>query len=382
LTATAHYDVIVIGGGTMGTAAAWELGKRAARALVLEQFSHIHSLGSHGGRTRIIRHAYAEGPEYVPFVQRADQLWLELEDESGERILMRTGGLELAAPGFSHARNARASADEHGLPYEWLSPDEGRRRWPMVSIPDDWDILFSPQAGYLYTEPALRAMADSARRRGIEIREREPVIAWSASNDGVTVTTIEATYGADRLIITAGAWSGELLAGLGLPLQALRKVLWWLEVDDPAQFDPDRFPVFIADSDGGEIYGFPIDDYPGLKVADHSGGEQTTASTVNRTARPAEAEPVINAARQLFPSATNRLREYAVCLYTMTPDRDFIIDRHPMIPGVVMGAGFSGHGFKFTPAVGEHLVALALDPAEQPLPRLGVGRLLSQPQRS
>lgn len=378
--ASGGYDVIVVGGGTMGTAAAWELGKRGAKALMLEQFAHIHPFGAHGGRTRVIRHAYAEGHEYVPFVQRADALWLELEEESGERILMRTGGLELAAPGYAHARKARASADQHGLPYDWLTPEEGRRRWPMVSIPDDWDVLFSPQAGYLYTEPALRAMATSARRRGIEIREQEPVLAWSANEDGATVTTTTGTYSGDRLIITAGAWAAELLAGIGLPLHVLRKVLWWFDVEDPSQFAPDRFPVFVADSDLGEIYGFPIDDYPGFKVADHSGGDLTTPATVDRTARPEEAKNVITLTRQLFPAATDRIREYAVCLYTMTPDGDFIIDRHPTIPGVVFGAGFSGHGFKFTPAVGEHLVALALDSDARPIPRLAVDRLQLRPQ--
>lgn len=371
---SSEYEVIVIGGGTMGTAAAWELGKRGVNSLVLEQFTHIHPFGAHGGRTRVIRHAYAEGPEYVPLVQRADQLWLELEEESGERILMRTGGLELAAPGFAHARSARASADQHGLPYEWLTPEEGRRRWPMVSIPDGWDVMFSPQAGYLYTEPALRTMASSARGRGIEIREQEPVIAWSASESGAMVTTTSDTYSASRLIITAGAWTSELLAGLGLPLYVLRKTLWWFDVEDPALFAPDRFPVFVADSDLGEIYGFPIDDYPGFKVADHSGGDRTTPATVDRTADAGEAARVIAVMQQLFPSATDHIRERAVCLYTMTPDNDFIIDRHPTIPHVAFGAGFSGHGFKFTPAVGEHLVALALDPDHQPIPRLAVNR--------
>jgi monomeric sarcosine oxidase len=372
------YDVIVIGGGTMGTAAGWELGKRGVRALVLEQFGHVHPFGAHGGRTRVIRHAYAEGPEYVPLVQRADQLWLELEEETGTRILVRSGGLELAAPGFEHARRARASADQHGLPYDWLMPEEGRRRWPMVAIPDGWDVLFSPQAGYLYTEPALRGMAASARRRGVDIRDQEPVIAWSTSGDGATVTTTGNTYSADSLIITAGAWTAELLAGIGLPLHVLRKVLWWFDVENPAQFAPDRFPVFVADCELGEIYGFPIDDYPGLKVADHSGGDRTSPATVDRTARPAEAAQVITVMRKLFPAATDRILEYAVCLYTMTPDGDFIMDRHPALSGVVFGAGFSGHGFKFTPAVGEHLVALALDPTMQPIPRLALDRFQAQ----
>lgn len=370
----AVYDVIVIGGGTMGTAAAWELGKRGLSGLVLEQFSHIHPYGAHGGRTRVIRHAYAEGPEYVPFVQRADQLWLELEEESGERVLVRSGGLELAAPGHQHARNARASADQHGLPYDWLTPAEGRERFPMVNIPDGWDVLFSPQAGFLYTDAALRTMAASARERGIEIREQEPVIAWSADESGATVSTTLGTYHGARLIITAGAWSAELLAGLGLPIHVRRKTLWWFDVDDPAQFAPDRFPVFVADTDDGEIYGFPIDDYPGLKAADHSGGDPTTPTTVDRTARPSEAAQVQKVVTQLFPAASDRIREQAVCLYTMTPDGDFIMDRHPTIPGVVVGAGFSGHGFKFTTAVGEHLVALATDPKAQPIQRLAITR--------
>jgi glycine/D-amino acid oxidase-like deaminating enzyme len=218
-------------------------------------------------------------------------------------------------------------------------------------------------------------MAASARKRGIEIREQEPVIAWTADESGATVSTTLGTYHGSRLIITAGAWSSELLAGLGLPIHVLRKTLWWFDVEDPTQFAPDRFPVFVADSDLGEIYGFPIDDYPGLKAAEHSGGDPTTPATVDRTARASEAELVTRVVKQLFPSATDHIREQAVCLYTMTPDGDFIMDRHPTIPGVVIGAGFSGHGFKFTTAVGEHLVALALDPAAEPIQRLAIDRL-------
>src|SRR5918998_5325777 len=138
-----HFDVIVLGGGTMGTAAAWALGKRGLTSLVLEQFHHVHDQGSHGGETRVIRHAYAESPEYVPLVRRADRLWQELESETGEQVLVRCGGVELAAPGFSHARAARASADEHGLSYEWLTPDEAKSRWPAFRVPDGWDALYS-----------------------------------------------------------------------------------------------------------------------------------------------------------------------------------------------------------------------------------------------
>ena len=158
----------------MGTAAAWALGKRGLKTLVLEQFHHVHDQGSHGGETRVIRHAYAESPEYVPLVRRADQLWQELEAATGEQVLVRCGGLELAAPGFAHARAARASADAHGLSYEWLAPAEVMSRWPAFRVPDDWDALYSPDSGFLLTEPALRGMANAARELGATILERDP----------------------------------------------------------------------------------------------------------------------------------------------------------------------------------------------------------------
>jgi monomeric sarcosine oxidase len=368
------YDVIVLGGGTMGTAAAWELGKRGVRALVLERFQHVHSFGAHGGKTRIIRHAYAEGADYVPLVLRADQLWQELEAESGERVLIRSGGLELAAPGHGHARAARASANAHAIPYEWLTAAEANRRWPAFSIPADWEVLFSPGAGFLLTEPALSAMAAAARRRGVVINEHEAAEAWGADASGAWVRSARDTYLADRLIVTAGAWAGPLLADLGLPLTIQRKVLWWIAVADPDPFAPERFPIFITDSPFGEIYGFPVFGHPGLKIANHAGGEPTTADTVDRTVRDEEKADVVALARLLFPSVGERVLESAVCLYARTPDTDFILDRHPEWPNVVVGAGFSGHGFKFATAVGEHLVELALDSTAPPFPRLALDR--------
>jgi sarcosine oxidase len=373
------YDAIVLGGGTMGSAAAWALAKRGLRTVVLERFAHVHDRGSHGGRTRIIRHAYAESPEYVPLVQRADDLWLDLERESGQRLLYRTGGLELAAPGHDHARAARRSADEHGLPYEWLSPEETRRRWPAFAVPDDWDVLYSPQAGFLVTEPSLRALAAAARPLGAELREHEPARAWGATAAGAWVRTDRATYHADRLVVTAGAWAGQILADLGLPLTVRRKVLWWLAVEDPAPFLPDRFPIFITGSDAGEVYGFPIHDHPGLKIANHLGGEPTDPDGVERAVRDEEKADVVALASRLLPGVTDRVLESAVCLYTLTPDTDFVVDRHPRWPHVAVGAGFSGHGFKFAPAIGELLAYLALDPAARPYPRLALARLGAAP---
>src|SRR3954451_8857981 len=176
-----NFDVIIVGGGTMGTAGARALKRRGQRTLVLEQFQHVHAFGSHGGETRIIRHAYAESPEYVPLVQRADRLWQELEAESGERILVRSGGLELAAPGYSHARDARAAADIHDLNYEWLAPAEANYRWPAFQVPEDWDVLFSRDSGFVLTEPALRSMGNLATELGSRIVEHAAVESWGTT---------------------------------------------------------------------------------------------------------------------------------------------------------------------------------------------------------
>jgi sarcosine oxidase len=374
ISTTPTYDAIVIGGGTMGTAAAWELGKRGRRALVLEQFSIPHTLGAHGGKTRVIRHAYAESPDYVPLVRRADDLWQELEAATDRQILVRCGGLELAAPGYGHAARARTAAVEHGIDHEWLSPTDVHRRWPGVTIPDDWDALYSAEAGFLLTEPAIESMANEARRLGVEIHQGEPVIGWRLDGDGVRVETGAQVYRADRLIIAAGAWSSRLLGDLGIPLEVRRKTLFWLSVADATPYRPESLPVFISDSLHGEIYGFPVFDHAGLKIANHAGGDPTSPDAVDRSIRPGEEQNVVDLARLLFRGIGPGIVDSTVCLYTVTPDADFVLDRHPVSAQVAIGAGFSGHGFKFAPAIGELLVDLAFDSGSQPLPRLALAR--------
>jgi monomeric sarcosine oxidase len=358
----------------MGTAAAWALGKRGLKTLVLEQFHHVHDQGSHGGETRVIRHAYAESPEYVPLVQRADQLWQELQVSGREQVLVRSGGLELAAPGYAHARAGQASADAHGLSYEWLTPGDVMSRWPAFRVPEDWDALYSPDTGFLLTEPALRSMANAARALGATILEQTQAVAWGAEREHVWVDTLAERYEAGALIVTAGAWATQMLADLDIPIHILRKTLWWQEVIDPRQFEPDRFPVFITDSPAGEIYGFPVYGVPGLKIANHAGGEVTSPETVDRSTRPGENRDCLELAAQVLPDVSSRVIKSAVCLYAMTPDTDFIVDRHPRLPLVAIGAGFSGHGFKFAPAIGELLAEMVTDPAAESIPRLQLSR--------
>jgi len=362
----AEYDVIVLGGGTMGIASAWELAKRGRRGLVLEQFDFVHDRGAHSGQTRIFRHAYAEGAEYIPLVIRADRLWQDLEVETRTRVLHRVGGLEMAAPGHLHARRARESAAQYHIDFQWLTPAEVRRAWPMIHIPDEWEAGFGPGAGFLDVEAALHAIARCARRGGAELLAHTPVTAWGASSQGVWVNTTDRRYEGHALIVTAGAWAGRVLQQLQLPLTIQRKVQWWLEVKNPTLYAPDRFPIFITDSDCGEIYGFPIYLSPGIKIANHTGGDVTEPDQVNRIVGDDEKSDVVSLASWFLDGITPNVLRSVVCLYARTPDGNFILDRHPEWPNVIIGAGFSGHGFKFTPAVGEHLVSLALDRGEQP----------------
>jgi monomeric sarcosine oxidase len=371
----AHYDAIVIGGGTMGTAAAWELGKRGLKALVLEQFEHVHTKGAHSGETRIIRHAYAEGPDYVPLVFRADDLWMELEALAGDLLFHRVGAIELSAPGNNHAALARESAIEHGIPFEWLAMDDVRSRYPQFAVGDDWVGGFGDRGGFLDVERSLRAMASQARSHGVEIREHAKVEGWSASDSAVTVSVDGSTETADRLIITAGSWTNQVLGDAALPLRVLRKTLFWLEVDDPARYTSDVLPVYIIGLPHHEFYGFPIWGRPGIKVAIHSGGDETNPDSVDREISAAERDEIVEVARIALHGVTGRVLHEATCLYTVSPDHDFIVDFALGTSNVVIGAGFSGHGFKFTPAIGELLVQMLYGERE-PLPLLSRNRFL------
>ena len=369
-----RYDVAVIGGGTMGSAAAWALARKGLRPVVLEQFSVVHDQGSHSGDTRIFRHAYAESPDYVPLVLRADELWQELMAASGELVLNRCGGLELSAPGYAHASSAREAADIHNLSYEWLTPADARSRWPQIAIPDDWDVLYSDASGFLNVEPAIRGMMTLAEQAGATVKTGTLVTAWGNSGRHIWIDTAAGRLEADAAIITAGAWAGRALHDLGLPMHVRRKTLWWQRLQHPEQFTPEKLPVFITDSDMGGIYGFPCVDGASLKVANHLDGDAVDPDTVDRATHEGENADVVALAAKLFPDVTPEVVKSAVCLYMMTPDSDFILDRYPGLPNVAIGAGFSGHGFKFAPSVGEVLANLVTDPTYQAQGRFQLNR--------
>ena len=367
-----RYDVIVVGLGAMGSQAALELASRGRRVLGLDRFRPPHTLGSTHGKTRIIREAYFEEPLYVPFVQRAYELWRRLEERSGARLLTITGGLMLGAPDSEVVAGARASAVEHGLPFEELGAREVRERFPAYEVPDGHEAIFEPRAGFLEPEAAVEATLALAEEAGAELRFDEPVLAL----EGGVLRTERGTYAADRVIVAAGPWLPELVPELAGIFAVARQPLLWLAPREPELFTPARFPIFVWEwTPGWAFYGFP-DVGDGFKVAVHHHGEPTTPESVERELRPEDEEAIRELVRRFFPAGDGELREAAVCLYTNTPDAHFVIDRLPGDERVVVASPCSGHGFKFAPAIGEVLADLATD--EQPrfdLTPFALGRL-------
>ncbi|HEU0301891.1 MAG TPA: N-methyl-L-tryptophan oxidase [Longimicrobium sp.] len=352
-----RYDVIIAGLGAMGSASAYHLAARGRRVLGLEQFAPRHTLGSSHGDSRIIREMYFEHPQYVPLVQRAYDLWQALERDAGEPLLRVNGGLMIGPREGMLVAGTLRSAAEHGLPHELLGPREVHARWPAFEIADDLVAVFDPRAGFLRPEACTDAHLALAARHGAELRFEEPVAEWEPDGEGVRVRTARGTYAAERLLLTAGAWSGGLLRGAELPLQVERQVLFWF--DPPAgatdPYAPERCPIYAWEHTPGFIgYGFPRLEKRVKAALMHQGEVSDHPGQVRRTVDDAEVEPLRTALGQVLPGvAAAPVRSAAVCLFTNTPDTDFAIGVHPEHPQVLVSSPCSGHGFKFASAIGE-----------------------------
>jgi sarcosine oxidase len=355
-----NFDTIVLGVGAMGSAACFELARRGRRVLGLEQYPLVHARGSSHGQTRIIRTAYAEHPDYVPLAKRAFERWYELERLTGRHLLTECPCLNAGVPGSELVEGVRTSVRQHGLPAEELTGDEMNRRFPAFCFPPEYSGVVEEAAGFLYVEDCVRAHIDAALGHGAIIHAEEPVREWKVVGRGVSVVTDRRTYSAASLVIAAGAWATQLLANLAVPLAVMRQVLLWFDPGPRAElFQRNRFPVFIADVPGGPIYGLPALDSYGLKVARHYGApELPSPDGVNWDATPQDQEPVRPLLDAYVPGLGACTRGQ-VCMYTVSPDKHFVIDVHPEYSQVCVACGFSGHGFKFASAVGEVLADLA-----------------------
>jgi sarcosine oxidase len=370
------YDAIVIGVGTMGAAACLALARRGLRVLGLEQFEIPHSLGSHHGHSRVFRLAYFEHPDYVPLLLRSLDHWRALNVESGSEVFRITGGLYIGPPECDLVRASAESAAQHGLAHDLLERAELARRFPQFRVPDHYAALYEPLAGVIRPELAVATMAGEAFKRGAHIRHGIEVIGWTADSTGVQVKTNAGDFTAGKLIITAGAWSGGLLRDLGVPLRVTRQVAGWVRPKRPDRFVDPTFPCWgLQSPDGHLYYGFPFDPERGVKLARHFGGQPADPVTIDRTAQAADEETFRPALRDHLPDADGRTLTMSVCMYTSSPDYHFIIDRHPAHERVTFACGFSGHGFKFAPVVGEALADLAIHGrSDLPIGFLGLGR--------
>jgi sarcosine oxidase len=362
------YDVIVLGLGGMGSAAAYHLAARGQRVLGLEQFSPPHDRGSSHGRTRVIRQAYFEHPAYVPLLLRAYELWRDLEQVTGQHLLVLPGGLMMGSPNSEVVSGSITSARQHGLPHEVLDVTDIRRRFPQFRIRDDTVGVFEAAAGLVFCERAVSAHLDAASRAGAVLQFNEPVLGWHATADGsgVTVTTARGRYSATQLVITPGPWAPQLLSDLGIPLLVERQVLFWFQPPGGVDaFTPNRFPIYIWQRDDGATpYGFPSLDGPagGVKIAFYrkAVSEPCTPESVDRRIRDDDIAEMRAVLRDFLPAVDGELVQAATCLYTLTPDLNFIIGPHPRHAQVKVAAGFSGHGFKFCSVVGEILSNLVV----------------------
>lgn len=358
------FDVAVIGLGAMGSAALFNLARRGERVIGIEQFEPGHDKGSSHGESRIIRLSYFEHPSYVPLARRAMEKWRELEQLCGQTILTVTGVLEAGYPGCPVVEGSLEASRLHGLDHEVLSATEINRRFPAFRVPSHWTGLFQPEGGFLRPELAIHQFIGLAEQHGAEVRTRTRVLAIEPRSAGVRVRTDAGEIEAGSVIIAAGAWVGEFAPELKPHLKLTRQVLGWFEPLQPAYYSPDRCPVFILESEDDACYGFPDFAGTGVKTASHrKGAFLTTANELVQDGGAADEAQIRRMLALAMPEANGPLRAMRTCIYTRTPDEDFVLDRSSADPRIVLASPCSGHGFKFASVIGEVLADLALGKA-------------------
>jgi sarcosine oxidase len=351
------FDVIIVGLGAMGSAAAYHISKRGARVLGLDRFRPPHDLGSSHGQTRIIREAYFEHPAYVPLVQGAYVLWEELAREAGEKLFLQTGGLMIGAPDGAVVSGSRLSAETHGLPFEILSADDISKRFPALNPAENMVGILEPRAGILFPEKCIAAHL--AALKGAQVNYDEQVLGWKKRGAAIELLTNKDAYSCGTLVLSAGSWMKQLLPEL--PLVIERQVLAWFEATEPEQFRPERCPIHLWEHAAGKYwYGFP-DLGNGVKVAGHHEGQVSQPEAIERSVSSTESAALYALVQPYLPRLGERCLESVVCMYTNTPDGHFLIDRDPEDPQVLLVSPCSGHGFKFSAAIGELVADLVMN---------------------
>ena len=376
------YDVSVAGVGAMGAAACWHLARRGLRVLGLERFSIPNTMGSSHGHNRIIRSAYFEHPSYVPMVRRAFELWREAEQAAGETLLYVTGGIDSGPPDGRIVSGSLASCREHDLPHELLDRRALAARFPGWRLPEDFVAVVQPDAGFIACERAVEAHAALARAAGADLRTFEAIIGWAVTAAGkVEVTTATGRYEAAQLVLSTGAWIADHVPALAGKAVAERQTLGWFKPRDADVFQPDRFPVGTVDTAPSFLYVYPEWGIPGFKIGLYNHLQESGhADDLSRDPTDRDEAVLRQAVEKFFPDAAGACLSLQCCLFTNIPDGHFVIDRLADTPQVVVVSPCSGHGFKFSPVVGEAVADLITDrPARLDLSLFGLARLMAGP---
>jgi sarcosine oxidase len=354
------YDYIVLGLGGIGSGAAYWLARQAgAEVLGLEQFELGHERGGSHDHSRIIRLSY-HTPTYVRLAQQAYQCWAEVEAEAGEKLLVKTGGLDLwPEASLISPDNYAHSLAACQVPFERLDAAEIMRRWPQFQLTDDIQGLYQAESGIAPATKCTATHQRLARQHGATLLERQPVVALHEQGGEITVETETRRYRCGKLIMANGAWSNHSLAhfGLSLPLTVTQEQVTYFASPDLAAFGPDRFPVWIW-MDEPCFYGFPVYGETGVKVSQDVGGEEVTVESRTFTPNPAILQRVEGFLHRYLPGILGPTLYSKSCLYTMPPDRDFVLDALPGRPHCLMAIG-AGHAFKFASVLGRILSELA-----------------------
>ncbi len=370
-------EVIVVGLGAMGSAALYQLAERGAQAIGIDRFNPPHDQGSSHGDTRITREAIGEGRDFVPLVLRSNQIWEELEAATGRSLLTRNGALVLASQSIAGNHHGSTSfvqdtintAREFGVAHEVLDADEIRRRYPQFKLSGDEVGYFESGAGFLRPEACIETQLTVARQMGARVFTSETVLDITQGNGGtVAVKTDQATYFAARIIVTAGPWMQKLLGDQYLNyFKVYRQVLCWFGLAKNQElYSATRFPVFIwivGDRPRDMLYGFPAIDGPqgGLKIATEQYEATVDPDEVTRAVADLEIGSMYGEYIQpRFPDVSGECLRATTCLYTVTPDAKFIVDKVRDCENIVFASACSGHGFKHSAAIGEALALWAL----------------------
>ncbi|GAB3027987.1 N-methyl-L-tryptophan oxidase [Spirosoma pulveris] len=366
------FDAIVVGLGAMGSAALYQLAQQTPNVLGLDQFAPPHTLGSTHGDTRITRQAIGEGTHFVPLALRSYAIWRELEQRTNEDLLTITGGLFIGqehSPVQMHNKpgwltTTIRAAEQFGIAHRLLDNTALRQEFPQFRYRPNDIGYFEEEAGFLKPERCISVQLQQARQYGATVRTNERMVAFDATKAGITVRTETGVYQTRKLILTTGSWITESLRHTPYRdmLSVYRQVLYWFGIEgDYRQYTPDKLPVFILSE--RDLYGFPAVGGPdgGLKIATETYAQPTSPQVVNRTVSEAETRRMYE--QHIAPNFVGvgpTCVKSVVCLYTMTPNGDFIIDQHPDHPDVLLASACSGHGFKHSAAVGQILAELAL----------------------